>query len=92
MLALIFDSAGIGEWLVLAAVAIVVVGPRRLPAAAREFGKYYAKFRRASEGFRRQLMELDAEIERTENGVEKKLEGAFKIEGDEAGAKPFLEA
>lgn len=92
MLALIFDSVGVGEWLILAAVAIVVVGPRRLPAAARELGKYYARFRRATEGFRRQLMELDAELERAEDSTSKKLEGAFKIEGDEAGAKPYLEA
>ena len=63
-LAIVFDSVGAGEWLVLLAVLLVVVGPRRLPAAARQFGSYYSKFRRAAENFRRQLMEMDAELER----------------------------
>ena len=63
-LAIVFDSVGAGEWLVLLAVLLVVVGPRRLPSAVRQFGFYYSKFRRAAENFRRQLMEMDAELER----------------------------
>lgn len=63
-LAIVFDSVGAGEWLVLLAVLLVVVGPRRLPSAARQFGSFYSKFRRAAENFRRQLMEMDTELER----------------------------
>ena len=65
MLAFIFESIGVGEWVVLLAVLLVVVGPNRLPSTARKFGQYYAKFRRAAEGFKRQLLEMDTEIERT---------------------------
>ena len=62
MLAIIFDSVGVGEWFVLLAVLLVVVGPKRLPSAARTFGKYYSRFRRAADQFRRQLMDMDTEV------------------------------
>ncbi len=64
MFAFIFDSVGFGEWFVLLAVILIVVGPRRLPETARKFGQYYAKFRRAAESFKRQLLEMDTEISR----------------------------
>ena len=67
--ALIFESVGAGEWLVLLAVLLVVVGPRRLPAAARKLGTAAARFRRAADAFRRQLLEMDAELERTARDV-----------------------
>lgn len=62
MFAFVFDSIGIGEWFVLLAVVLIVVGPRRLPSTARKFGQYYAKFRRAAESFRRQIMDMDSEF------------------------------
>ena len=61
-LAIIFESVGVGEWLVLLAVVLVVVGPKNLPSTARKFGQYYSKFRRAADGFKRQLMEMDTEF------------------------------
>ena len=63
-LAFIFDSAGFGEWFVLLAVVLIVVGPKRLPETARKLGQYYAKFRRAAEGFKRQLLDMDTEFTR----------------------------
>ena len=63
-LAIIFDSVGAGEWLVLLAVLLVVIGPQRLPSTARKIGSYYSKFRRAAESFKRQLMDMDLEMER----------------------------
>ena len=63
-LAIIFDSVGAGEWLVLLAVLLVVIGPQRLPSTARKIGAYYSKFRRAAESFKRQLMDMDLEMER----------------------------
>ena len=64
MLAIIFDSIGAGEWLVLLAVLLVVMGPKRLPSTARKIGSYYSRFRRAAESFKRQLMDMDLEMER----------------------------
>ena len=91
-LALIFDSAGVGEWFVLLAVVLVVAGPKRLPGVARTFGRYYARFRRAADGFRRQLMELESEIQREGSDALREAQDAFTIEGNEATAKPALEA
>ena len=61
-LAIVFDGVGFGEWFVLLAVILVVVGPKRLPATARKFGQYYAKFRRAADSFKRQLLDMDSEL------------------------------
>ena len=37
----------------------------------RKFGSQYAKFRRAADSFRRQLMEMDSEFERAVNAAER---------------------
>ena len=82
-LAIIFDSVGAGEWLVLLAVLLVVMGPERLPSTARKIGAYYSKFRRAADGFRRQLMEMDLEMERElrRAEAEMKVEAEVGVEG-----------
>ena len=76
-LAFVFDSIGFGEWFVLLAVVLIVVGPRRLPSAARTLGQYYSKFRRAAENFKRQLMDMDTEFDRAAREVEKSAGEAF---------------
>ena len=76
MFALIFDSVGLGEWVVLLAVLLVVIGPKRLPSALRTFGQHYAKFRRAAESFKRQIMDMDREIQREVEKVEREVEAA----------------
>ena len=89
-LAIIFDSVGAGEWLVLLAVLLVVMGPKRLPSTARKIGSYYSKFRRAAEGFKRQLMDMDLEMERELRKAEEEAqsmiagEGKAKAEGEGA--------
>lgn len=77
-LAIIFESVGAGEWLVLLAVVLIVVGPKKLPATARKFGQHYAKFRRAAESFKRQLLEMDTEISNAVNEAEREVEAAAK--------------
>lgn len=95
MFAFIFNDVGAGEWLVLLAVILIVVGPKRLPEVARKFGQYYARFRRAAENFKRQLLEMDTEFTRTVQDAEraaqsavKEAEDAFKVDGNEATATP----
>ena len=89
MIAFIFEGAGFGEWIVLLAVALMAFGPKRLPDAARSFGRMYAKFRRASEGFRRQFFELENEVRRAESAAEKEANDIFVIQGNEAAATPL---
>ena len=88
-LAIIFDSVGAGEWLVLLAGLLVVMGPKRLPSSARKIGSYYAKFRRAAESFKRQLMDMDLEMEREFQKAEEEAksivdgEEKVKVEGEQ---------
>ena len=77
-LAILFDSVGAGEWLVLLAVLLVVMGPKRLPSTARKIGAYYSKFRRAADSFKRQLMDMDYEMERELRKAETEVESAMK--------------
>ena len=68
---LFFDSVGGGEWLVLLAVVLIVVGPRNLPAAARKVGQVLSQLRRAADEFKRQIMTMDQEMEKAVNDVTK---------------------
>lgn len=43
---------GLSEIILIAIVAIVVIGPKRLPEVAKALGKGYAEFKRAMDGFR----------------------------------------
>ena len=79
-LAVIFDSIGFGEWFVLLAVVLIVVGPKRLPSAARTVGQYYSKFRRAAENFKRQLLDMDTEFTKAAREVENSASDAFTVD------------
>ncbi len=63
-----FD-VGWSEILVIAAVAIVVVGPKDLPRMLRTFGKTMGQVRRTANDFKRQFDEALREAER-EAGLE----------------------
>jgi sec-independent protein translocase protein TatB len=48
-------NVGGGEVLVILLIALIVLGPDKLPNAARQAGKYLGDFRRMSNGFQREL-------------------------------------
>lgn len=50
-------NLGGGEILVILLVALIVLGPTRLPEAARQIGKAATELRRISGGFQRELRE-----------------------------------
>ncbi|WP_298273151.1 TatA/E family twin arginine-targeting protein translocase [Geobacter sp.] len=60
---------GMPELIVILVIALIVIGPQKLPDIARSLGKGLAEFKRASDDFQRNLAEevrsLD-EKERTE--------------------------
>ena len=92
--AFLFNDVGVGEWFILLAVVLVVVGPKRLPEAARTVGKWYSRMRRAADSFKRQLMDMDAEFERAASDFEKETSDAFTVEPDPEpaeGPQPQLE-
>lgn len=51
------------ETLVILLVAVIVLGPRRLPEAARKLGRWMGMARRAGDEFKRQLMNMDQAFE-----------------------------
>lgn len=55
------------ETLVILLVAVIVLGPKRLPEAARKLGHWMGVLRRASDEFKRQIMEMDQVAEDTLN-------------------------
>lgn len=48
-------NVGGGEVLVIALIALIVLGPQRLPDAARQVGKAMGELRRLSSGFQSEL-------------------------------------
>ena len=44
-----------GELIIIALLALVVLGPEKLPEAARWFGRMYAQIRRMGDGFTREF-------------------------------------
>jgi sec-independent protein translocase protein TatB len=63
---------GWSELLIIAAVAIVVVGPKDLPRMLRTFGNYAGKARKVANDFKRQFDEAlrEAELEDVRKSVE----------------------
>ena len=63
---------GWSELLVIAVVAIVVVGPKDLPRLMRTFGHYAGKLRRAAADFQRQFEEAmrETEIEEVQKAMQ----------------------
>jgi sec-independent protein translocase protein TatB len=87
---------GIGglEYLVIAAVALIVVGPERLPGMLRQLGKWVAKMRGMANEFRSsfdemarqsELDDLRKEVEALRTGQGAVGQGMVRL-GDEANA------
>ena len=57
------------SWLIVALVAIIVVGPKNLPKTMRSIARMLGKVQRASSEFKRQIMSLDQEVDRTADDV-----------------------
>jgi len=62
---LVFEFLGTTELLVIAFVALVVFGPRKLPELGRTLGKHLGEFKRASEDFKR-TWEREVEVDKIE--------------------------
>jgi sec-independent protein translocase protein TatB len=62
---LILESIGTPELLVILVVALILLGPRKLPEMARSLGRSLNEFKRASDDFKR-TWEREVEVERVE--------------------------
>jgi TatA/E family protein of Tat protein translocase len=74
---LVFEFLGTTELLVIALVALIIFGPRKLPEIGRTIGKGMAEFKRASEDFKRTWeYEVEVESRQAEAGPRLPEEGA----------------
>jgi TatA/E family protein of Tat protein translocase len=62
---LVFEFLGTTELMVIALVALIIFGPRKLPELGRTLGRSLAEFKRASEEFKR-TWEYEVDTERTQ--------------------------
>ena len=56
---------GLSELLIILAVALIVLGPKKLPEIARTLGRSLAEVRRASDDLRRSILLEDDDHDRT---------------------------
>lgn len=66
---------GMPELIVILVIALIVIGPQKLPEIARSLGKGLAEFKRASDDFQRNLAEEVRNLEEKDR-ADKTVEGA----------------
>lgn len=72
-------NIGMPELLVILTVALIVLGPNRLPEIARMLGKAMAEFRKATAGLTDELENARAMIEEEARRAEREASTAPKI-------------
>ena len=77
---------GFPEMLVIAVLALLVFGPRKLPELGRSVGKALAEFRRASADIRFTIEEEMREVERQAQHVARDVECAVETPPDSVPA------
>lgn len=81
MLLFIFESLGTSELILIGIVALIFLGPRRLPEIARKIGKMMSEFRSTASDFK-QTWEREVDFEDEQKALR------LDLLEDEAGAKP----
>lgn len=66
---------GMPELIVIMVIALIVIGPNKLPELAKSLGKGLAEFKKASEDFQRNIQEEARKVEVQES--EKKSGGCL---------------
>lgn len=93
MVLLFLEFLGTTELLVVALVALIIFGPRKLPELGRSLGKSLGEFKRASEDFKR-TWEREVEVDRIERDVRIEREirsNPVMLENGAAQLQPVIE-
>ena len=77
---------GMPEMIVILVIALIVIGPNKLPELAKSLGKGLAEFKKASEDFQRNIQEEARRVEVQDADKKAVAEPAEKTQ--EATAKP----
>jgi len=81
-------NLGFSEMLFIFLLALIVVGPRRLPELARQFGRIMAEVKRASNDFQVQVQEEVRQLEIEETA--KKFQKSIDLDEEEAAPPTIL--
>ena len=75
---------GMPEMLLILAIALIVIGPKKLPDLAKSLGRAFAEFKRATSELKESL-EIDSElkdIRTTFDGMSNEIKDAMDVEHD----------
>ncbi|MRR57604.1 MAG: twin-arginine translocase subunit TatB [Deltaproteobacteria bacterium] len=73
---------GMPQLIIILAIALIVIGPQKLPDLARSLGRGLAEFKRASNNFRRSIEEeANAAEERERLAGERTVDEAMEAQG-----------
>lgn len=78
---------GMPELIVIMVIALIVIGPNKLPDLAKSLGKGLAEFKKASEDFQRNVQE-----EARKDEVEQLIKNKQTAEAEHAATEPTKEA
>jgi sec-independent protein translocase protein TatA len=73
---------GMPELIIILVIALIVIGPHKLPDLAKSLGKGLAEFKRATDDFKRNVEETAKEHEEKEKMAQ---QGNTALHADEAG-------
>ena len=79
---------GMPELLLILALALIVLGPKKLPELARALGKGMAEFRRATDELKDELRQMEHEIEDTSSGATSKDDPSLEKSSDTSSPSP----
>jgi sec-independent protein translocase protein TatA len=74
---------GMPEMIIILVIALIVIGPQKLPDLAKSLGKGLAEFKKASEGFQRSVQE---EANKPEEAVKEPVQ---QVKGVATVAEPL---
>lgn len=77
---------GMPELIVILVIALIVIGPQKLPDIARSLGKGLAEFKRASDDFQRNLAEEVRALDEKERAAKEGAEPAKRDLAEEVRA------
>ncbi len=75
---------GMPELLLILAVALIVLGPKKLPELARALGKGLAEFRRATEELKDEFHKMEQQVEDTSPAAPTKEEPVVEASAEAA--------
>jgi Tat protein translocase TatB subunit len=80
---------GMPELLLILALALIVLGPKKLPELARALGKGMAEFRRATDELKDELRQMEREIDESSTSATNKDDPFAEKPADPASPSPL---